>query len=592
MTKTIPLARYLFTRLRQLGCHSIHGVPGDFFLRALDHVRPSGLNWIGNASELCAGYAADGYARAGQHVAARRTGKGPRLGALFTTYGVGELSAINAVAGSYAESIPVVHFVGTPSRKAWQTASAKRPIHHTLADSMIGMNAYCAMAENVTCASVYFHQYEKVERALSSYDTHLTGAVRFSKPVYVSIPSDYVEAPVPLELLNKPLPWPSDPRPDREEIVHPIVDRIHERVRAAQRPLLIVDGLCYPFDFIKEANELSMMLPTAGFTAGKGVIDESNPNWLGTLSAPIDYQPDLLILLGPMLSDTNTATWTAVPEAKSVVKIGLESVEIDDEMDGFVSGKAVLSKLVAELQRVPGVVGQAPQVALGRPQGPSGIPQRQAPKLTTHNSITQDSFWAAMTGFLASNDTVLLANGTPLIVGGDLELGAQTQVIASSIWCSIGQMLPAAQGVAAAKRDHKLPGRTILFEGDGSFQVTCQALSDIIRYKLDVTIFIVNNAGYTYERWLNGMEAEYNDVPAWKYTEAAKFFGGGESDPAYTVNSIKVAQWSELQGVLKDGKFTNGKGLKVIEVVMEPSDVPQKAKAGLKRASEALRASS
>lgn len=82
---------------------------------------------------------------------------------------------------------------------------------------------------------------------------------------------------------------------------------------------------------------------------------------------------------------------------------------------------------------------------------------------------------------------------------GRLDVGANmapTQVIASGLWCSIGQMLPAAQGVAAAKQDLNIPGRTILFEGDGSFQVTCQALSDIIRYKLDVTIFIANNAGY------------------------------------------------------------------------------------------------
>lgn len=75
--------------------------------------------------------------------------------------------------------------------------------------------------------------------------------------------------------------------------------------------------------------------------------------------------------------------------------------------------------------------------------------------------------------------------------------------------------LPAAQGVATAKRDLAIPGRTILFEGDGSFQVTCQSLSAIVRYQPNITIFLVNNGGYAYERWLNGMDAEYNDVAAW-----------------------------------------------------------------------------
>lgn len=73
-----------------------HGVPGDFTLKALDHLKASKLRWIGGCNELNAGYAADGYARI----------KG--ASALFTTYGVGELSAINAIAGSYAEHVPVV----------------------------------------------------------------------------------------------------------------------------------------------------------------------------------------------------------------------------------------------------------------------------------------------------------------------------------------------------------------------------------------------------------------------------------------------------------------------------------------------------
>lgn len=63
------------------------------------------------------GYASDGYARV----------KG--ISAMVTTFGVGELSAVNAIAGSYSEHVPVVHIVGVPS-----TASQKDGmlLHHTL----------------------------------------------------------------------------------------------------------------------------------------------------------------------------------------------------------------------------------------------------------------------------------------------------------------------------------------------------------------------------------------------------------------------------------------------------------------------------
>lgn len=61
--KTVSLAHYLFTRLRSLGLDSIFGLPGDYNLRLLDYVEPSGLQWVGNCNELNAGYAADGYSR-------------------------------------------------------------------------------------------------------------------------------------------------------------------------------------------------------------------------------------------------------------------------------------------------------------------------------------------------------------------------------------------------------------------------------------------------------------------------------------------------------------------------------------------------
>ncbi|KAJ2982544.1 hypothetical protein NUW58_g6419 [Xylaria curta] len=63
LTKPVDVAEYLFTRLRQIGIHSIHGLPGDFNLVALDYIPKLGLEWVGNCNELNAAYAADGYAR-------------------------------------------------------------------------------------------------------------------------------------------------------------------------------------------------------------------------------------------------------------------------------------------------------------------------------------------------------------------------------------------------------------------------------------------------------------------------------------------------------------------------------------------------
>src|SRR5450755_135323 len=103
----VPLGTYIFERIRSLGIEHVFGVPGDFNLNLLDHMSSSNIKWVGTCNELNAAYAADGYARV--------RGRG-LPGVLVTTYGVGELSAINGIAGAYAEHVPIIHIVGMTSR--------------------------------------------------------------------------------------------------------------------------------------------------------------------------------------------------------------------------------------------------------------------------------------------------------------------------------------------------------------------------------------------------------------------------------------------------------------------------------------------
>ena len=51
----VDVAEYLFRRLHELGIRSLHGVPGDYNLVALDYGSKCGLNWVGNCNELNAG---------------------------------------------------------------------------------------------------------------------------------------------------------------------------------------------------------------------------------------------------------------------------------------------------------------------------------------------------------------------------------------------------------------------------------------------------------------------------------------------------------------------------------------------------------
>jgi TPP-dependent 2-oxoacid decarboxylase len=92
-------------------------------------------------------------------------------------------------------------------------------------------------------------------------------------------------------------------------------------------------------------------------------------------------------------------------------------------------------------------------------------------------------------------------------------------------------MLGASQGTALAQRNiirerTRSQDRTILFEGDNNLQMTAQAISDIIRNKLNVIIFILNNNGYTVVRIIHRSRASYNDVQPWRNLEAHKLASG------------------------------------------------------------------
>lgn len=53
------------------------------------------------------------------------------------------------------------------------------------------------------------------------------------------------------------------------------------------------------------------------------------------------------------------------------------------------------------------------------------------------------------------------------------------------LWGSIGWSVGAAQGAALAVKDLEANRRTILFVGDGSFQLTAQEVSTMIRSGLN-----------------------------------------------------------------------------------------------------------
>src|SRR5262249_778171 len=101
-SRRMTIGDFLLRRLEEAGVRHLFGVPAGYNLALVQQLRDDGtLKWIGTCNELNASYAADGYARLNG------------LGALLVTNGVGPMSAINGVAGSYSEHVPVICVSGS-----------------------------------------------------------------------------------------------------------------------------------------------------------------------------------------------------------------------------------------------------------------------------------------------------------------------------------------------------------------------------------------------------------------------------------------------------------------------------------------------
>lgn len=561
MAQSVKLAEYLFARLHQLGVRSIFGVPGDYNLSLLDYVEPAGLHWIGNCNELNAGYAADGYARI----------KG--LSALITTFGVGELSAINAIAGAYAEKAPIVHIVGTPSRTLQDSRAL---VHHTLNDG--DYRPFSKMHAHVTTAQVNLRD---PRTSPAEVDWVLEQCLLHSRPVYIEIPADMVDIKVPSVKLQSTVSIPLSGEPANTEAA---LSRVLDRMYTCKRPMIFVDGESRAFDILGEINELikGTQWPTWTTSFGKGLVDETLPNvygiYTGTYSTKEirDYidSADLVLSFGPHHSSTNSYRFSTVPKPAVAVTFTATGVQVQSDTFQDLPAKYFITKLLERLEH-----SRIPSVAQNPRLDASNVGAESPSELPNSEPVTQRHFWRQVSSMLLPGDIILGETGTAGYGVREFSLPRHCRFFAPVTWLSIGYMLPAAFGASIAQRDmvaentyHGLhEGRTVLFIGDGSLQMTVQAISDIIREKLNVVIFVINNDGYTIERCIHGRDQKYNDIAPWRYLLAPVFFGAEEEGEHY-VRTFRVSTWGGLELVLEDQGMKSGKGLRIVEVIMDRMD--------------------
>jgi indolepyruvate decarboxylase len=533
MSRWMKIGDFLLRRLEEAGLGHLFGVPGDFNLELLQQLDDAGrLKWVGTCNELDAAYAADGYARL--------TG----LAALTVTNAVGALSAINGVAGSYAEHIPVVCIAGSIPLRSIERGLG---MHHTMGDGT--WDRFLHAFAQVTTAQARLTP----RNAATEIDRLIVTAWREKLPVYMELPSDiaYLDIEVPEAPLTLAQPA-SDP-----ERLRSCAAAIARHLSDAKSPAILVDQDADRYGVAAEIMELAgkMQLPVAVTGPAKAVIDETFPHYAGIYngkaSEPRTVEAieasDCLLSIAYRPIDGTSGDYTASLPADTIRARG-HSVDIGDDNYQAVTLKEVLRS----------VIDAAPRVT-NRPAHPAapamaGTPANSAAKLT------QAAYWEAIQPYLRPGDVLYTDNGTSYAIFG-LRLPPGCTVIASIIWGSIGYSVGALLGALTAAPDR----RHLLFVGDGSFQETAQELSTILRHDHKPVVFLINNGGYTIERGYLGKAAHYNDIANWAYADLPKTFR-----PDTTARSFVVKTVADLQNALGASNDT----MIFIESIMDPHDAP------------------
>ncbi len=537
---TVTAGEYLARRLREVGVEHLFGVPGDFNLTLLDTVAATGLlQWVGSPNELGAGYAADGYAR--------RRG----FGAVVTTYGVGELSCLNAVAGSAAESVPVLQITGAP---ATAPVAAGRLLHHTLADGDFGH--FARAYTEVTVAQ----EVLAADRAGEQIDTVISAALAARRPAYLSIPADLVTTPVDAARLETPL-CAEDPAA-WAAVEQAFTGAARAVLDAAERPVLVVGHVAARFGL---AGEIVALAEAAGMAVvaqagAKGHVDERHPLYAGVYAgdlgdpyaAAVVEKADAVVQLGTVRADVLSGFWTDRPDDGTTVRLDAQSARVG----AGDTPELPLPRALRALRAAATTRTRTPH--LSRPVLDESYPE-------PGEELTQATFWQTVQAWLLElpGDTTLLADlGTAFWGALGLTLPAGTELVAQPIWSSIGYTLPATAGAGLADPDR----RPVLVIGDGAAQMTVQDLSTIAANGLTPVVILLNNAGYTIERALQSPQAAYNDLAAWPWLRLAADLTG---DRALT---RQVDDLAGLRAALEEAG--SSERMAFLDVVLDPHDAP------------------
>lgn len=541
-TATSTIASYVLSRLKQHGAGVLFGVPGATCDPLFAAAETTGTEIVVTASDLEAGYAADGYARM----------KG--LSALSVTYGVGTMSLLPAIGGAYAERSPVVIINGGPSaddlRIMKQSGSY---FSHSTGREATDL----ALFREVSAHAV---RIESGANAPAQIDHAIRVALTQQRPVYVEIAKHAWNAKcaAPGALIELAAPAAVDDALAADVIA---------RLQSASKPVLLLGIELQRYGLEDAAVRLvtKLGLPWATTMLAKSVIPENTPGFIGVYGGDRAVpsvkkaltEADVVLALGCVLG----RQYRTLATRKGGLLVANDgALRIEGK-----STAAALGPLLAALEKQPWQSKGAP------PKLGLSFRERRGPvadaKPSSERGLTYDEVMESVSNALDERFITLTDTSLSMYPAAELNIAGRKGFVCNAVWQAIGFSVAAAVGVGIAQ-----DRRPLVICGDGGFQMTAQSLSTMARRKLRAIVIVLDNGIYGIEQWLldarmfrDGTAPKpYLPLQRWDYAMLAKALGFTHASAVETAAGFQQAL----------AKARDADGPVMIHALIKPHDLP------------------
>ena len=453
--------------LSALGAEAAFGVPGIHALAIWEGLRTSPVEVYGARTELCAGFAADGYARSSG-----------RAAPLLLSTGPGALNSLTALMEAASSHVPVV---AISSQIPSALLGRGRGYLHELPDQL-------ASFAPVVKHAVRAQSVDSIPELLAeAWQIALTPP---SGPVYVEIPLDLLKAPA-----GRPAPQSlhasATPRAAAAEQVRAAAEQLHR----AQRPVIWAGGGIIRSGAQRQLRELAELLdaPVATTYMGKGALPDDHPLAAGCGCDEAALQEllsdaDVVLCAGTELGAETTGQYG--------LRFGGDVIQLDaspERVGATYAARPLIGDARLTLQALLDELGA---------QGPNGseaatrvsaLRERIRAGLEAQGRETELGLLQTIEDVLAQ-DAITAWDMTILAywAAPHLPIGAGQQFHYPLGSGTLGYGWPAAIGASIANPDRPVLGVV----GDGGLQYALGELGAAAAHKVAAKLLVVDDGGY------------------------------------------------------------------------------------------------